>query len=107
MRKVSPKRARQNRERAAMIDRLYPGRIAPCAIRVPVPGICTGWADDIHEPLTRGRGGSITDEDNQVPGCRPCHTYITDTPESQLGWAYERGLLKHSRPVDKPWEVTA
>jgi hypothetical protein len=85
-----------------MIDRLYPGRVAPCAIRAP--GVCRGWADDIHEPLTRGRGGSITDEANQVPGCRPCHDVLTFAPESELGWAYDRGLLRHSEPITKPWE---
>ncbi len=90
IRQVSAKRARQNRDRRAMIQRLWPER-PPCAR----PG-CVRSADDVHEPLTRGRGGSITDPDNAVPLCRPCHDEITFTPESQLGWAYDLGLLRHS-----------
>jgi hypothetical protein len=53
-------------------------------------------ADDLHEPLTRARGGSITDKGNQVPLCRPCHDEITFSPESELQWAYDAGLLVHS-----------
>ena len=102
IRKVSAKRAKANRERRAMVDRLYPDRQPMCGR----PG-CPRWADDLHEPLTRARGGSITDPDNQVPLCRPCHDELTFTPESELGWAYELGLLRHSEPVSKPWQVIA
>lgn len=90
VRQVSAKRAAENRKRRAMIDALYPER--PRCAR---PG-CTALADDIHEPLTRGRGGSITDPENAVPLCRACHDEITFRPESELGWAYEAGLLRHS-----------
>lgn len=87
---VSGKRRAENRERRAMVDRLYPER--PHCAR---PG-CTNMADDLHEPLTRARGGSITDEGNQVPLCRPCHDEVTFKPESELQWAYAAGLLVHS-----------
>lgn len=90
VRRVSAKRAAENRKRRAMIDALYPER--PRCAR---PG-CGRLADDIHEPLTRGRGGSITDPENAVPLCRACHDEITFRPESELGWAYEAGLLRHS-----------
>jgi len=90
IRKVSAKRAAENCERRAMIARLWPER--PNCAR---PG-CVRLADDVHEPLTRGRGGSITDPDNAVPLCRPCHDEVTFTPESELAWAYECGLLRHS-----------
>jgi hypothetical protein len=90
LRPVSRKRTAANRVRRAMIARLYPDRPL-CA----VPSCCQ-WADDIHEPLTRTRGGSITDEDNQLPLCRGHHDEITFRPESELGWAYELGLLVHS-----------
>jgi hypothetical protein len=90
IRSVSAKRAKQNRERRAMISRLWPER--PQCGR---PG-CTRMADDVHEPLTRARGGSITDSANAVPLCRLCHDEVTFAPESQLGWAYEAGLLIHS-----------
>lgn len=58
-------------------------------------------ADDIHEPLTRARGGSIVDPDNQAPLCRPCHDEVTFRPESELGWAYAIGLLVHSWDADR------
>lgn len=90
IRPVSGKRQAENRARRAMIKALYPER--PRCAR---PG-CSRMADDIHEPLTRARGGSITDPANQKPLCRPCHDEVTFAPESKLGWAYEAGLLVHS-----------
>jgi hypothetical protein len=58
---------------------------------------CTRWADDLHEPLTRARGGSITDPANSTAPCRPCHD-VLGRPDSELGWAYKLGLIKHSAP---------
>jgi hypothetical protein len=103
---VSKKRAAENRARRAMVAELYPERplcivyelAAGGAEGIPakVLAACGRWADDVHEPLTRARGGSITDENNQAPPCRPCHTTLTDDPDSELGWAYALGLLVHS-----------
>ncbi len=87
---VSAKRRAENRQRRAMVADLYPER--PHCAR---PG-CPSMADDLHEPLTRARGGSITDPDNCVPLCRPCHDEVTFAPESTLAWAYAAGLLRHS-----------
>lgn len=84
----SAKRRREMRERRAMVAALWPDGRPVCAVEW-----CTSPADDVHEPLTRARGGSITSPDNAVPLCRPCHTVITDT---QPAWAYEAGLLRHS-----------
>ena len=88
---VSKKRAGENRERAALIKKLYPER--PRCVR---PG-CPWLADDIHENLSRARsGGVITDPDMWRPLCRRCHDEVTFRPESELGWAYSAGLLVHS-----------
>lgn len=87
IRRVSRKRAAENRQRRQVIAAAFPER-PPC--RVPD---CARWADDAHETLTRARGGSITDIDNIVPLCRPHHDEITFTEPS---WAYDLGLLKHS-----------
>ena len=84
---VSRKRARENRQRRAMADQQWPDGRPRCV----VPW-CKRLADDLHEPLTRARGGSITDPDNAVPLCRPCHDEIGDEP----GWAYDLVLLAHS-----------
>ena len=85
--KVSRKRAREIRERRAMLQAKYPG-ITLC--EVP---FCNRVADDAHEPLTRARGGSITDPGNVKAVCRPHHDEITfEEPE----WAYDLGFLVHS-----------
>ncbi|HEY1668589.1 MAG TPA: hypothetical protein VGG54_23090 [Trebonia sp.] len=109
IRPVSDKRQRENRQRRAMVDQLWPERpicavyalfqIAPDSVPADVIGRCGRWADDVHEPLGRGRGGSITDPGNATAPCRPCHDHVTFTPESKLGWAYDAGLLRHSWPV--------
>lgn len=100
IRPVSLKRQRENRVRAAMADRLWPGRregTVMCAVWEAIqPDWCDRWASDLHEPLSRARGGSITDPGNCAPLCRSCHARITD---EEPAWAYDLGLLVHS------WEV--
>jgi len=51
---------------------------------------CRRRAVDIHEPLTRARGGSILDPANTVAVCRGCHDWIHTHPES----ATRLGLLR-------------
>ena len=87
LRPVSPKHAAKMRRRRAVIQAAYPRRPL-CS----VPW-CPSMADDIHEPLTRGRGGAIDDAENMTPLCRPCHDVITFT---EPAWAYSIGLLVHS-----------
>jgi hypothetical protein len=64
----------------------------------PVIG-CTNVANSPHEPLTRARGGSITDPGNVVMVCWPCNQALTLEPD----WGYEQGLLIHS--WDKPGDA--
>jgi 5-methylcytosine-specific restriction endonuclease McrA len=87
---VSTKRAKENRQRAKVIDELWPGRIVECW-----RDGCTRLADDVHEIQTRARGGSITDPANLAPLCRTCHGEAT----REAPWAYEQGLLAHSWPA--------
>lgn len=104
LRAVSDKRAAENRVRAAMVAAMFPERplCVVYALSQHHPGLipakvldgCGRWADDVHEPLSRARGGSITDPGNATPPCRPCHTAITPGPD----WAYRLGLVKHSWP---------
>ena len=44
---------------------------------------------DVHERLSRARGGSILDPRNLVTLCRPCHQYITEHPieAEAAGWS--------------------
>lgn len=91
---VSDKRARENRQRRAMIKALYDGERPLCAVwELMQPEWCARWADDAHEPLSRARGGGIADPGNHAPLCRPCHTLITD---EEPDWAYAARLLIHS-----------
>lgn len=83
---VSGKRRAENRTRRNVVHATF-GDSPLCA----VPG-CGRLADDVHEPLTRARGGSITDPANMVPLCRTHHSEITLGP----AWAYDLGLLVHS-----------
>ena len=71
LRPVSPKRARQLRERARVL--------APLREAQPWCSRCgqTGVGLDAHELVARSRGGSITDPSNIVLLCRPCHDDVT------------------------------
>jgi hypothetical protein len=57
---------------------------------------CRRLADDLHEPLTRARCGSIVDPDNAEPVCRDHNGELTKEPV----WGYELALLVHE------WEKT-
>ena len=95
---VSDNRRRENTERRAMITVLTGGERPLCAVwELRQPDWCTRWADDAHEPLTRARGGLITDPGNVVFVCRACHDVLTFTPESRPGGLDAAGLLRHDR----------
>ena len=51
---------------------------------------CGSRADDLHEILSRARGGSISDPENCIPLCRTHHTWVTEHPIE----AKEMGLSK-------------
>ena len=85
---VSDKRRVENRERRAMKERRWPNGERPRCARPSCPRL----ADDLHEILTRARGGLITDEANTAPLCRQDNDELTLEP----AWGYELGLLRHS-----------
>ena len=81
------------RQRSKRMARLYVQRRklvaemledAMCAARLQG---CTGRATEVHERLSRARGGSILDRDNCVGLCHMCHREITERP----AWAAEHG----------------
>lgn len=80
---MSDRRRSENRERRDALHARF-GQYPDCALRplLALIGItvCQGAAVDGHEISTRGRGGSITDPDNVLPGCRGCHRWVTDHP---------------------------
>jgi hypothetical protein len=110
LRSVSPKRRSIQRERREMVRRELSEREL-CEAGAPIYHYqvgkhgevdvegrsdfnqCGGLAVDLHEPVTRARGGSILDPKNTVAVCRICHGWIHDNPEA----ATTIGLLR-SRP---------
>lgn len=62
----------------------------PCQVLSPV---CTGRAEHLHEPLSRGRAGglkaALRDGPQPIPCCDACNDYIAGNPV----WATERGFL--------------
>ena len=89
MRKRSRKTAALYRdERVPLVRRLLAERPA-CEARFSPA--CTGRSVDCHEPLSRARGGSITDEANVMCVCRACHDAIHDNPAESERRGFLRG----------------
>lgn len=94
VKRVSAKRAAENRIRRKMVAGIVGGPCETCPViqtwdpRHP----CDGVAVEVHEPLTRARGGSIVDPDNAMGTCRRGHDWIHGHPSKSA----ELGLLLHS-----------
>lgn len=84
---TSKKRNQQNRERDFVRKVIMKERGALC--EAMIPATCTYVGTDLHEILTRARGGSIIDPDNILLLCRECHGFIT----SQPAWSKENGFV--------------
>lgn len=84
------------RPRSAAMSALYVKRRALVAgllaerpsCEAAIPGLCTGRTVDLHELLSRARGGSILEPDGLLALCRACHDHITEHPL----WAEGHGL---------------
>jgi hypothetical protein len=61
------------------------------------------WSD-VHEILTRARGGDPTDKENQLCVCRTCHQWITEHEEEAraLGLVRARTAEEHAATF-RPW----
>lgn len=57
---------------------------------------CEGRSTQLHEPLTRARGGSILDRNNTVAVCDNCgrEVHLDTSPKQQA--MHKRGLLRHA-----------
>lgn len=93
MRTVSKKRARALAAAKPVRD-AYRASHPWCEARLAG---CTGRTDDIHEVLSRARGGSLDDEANLLAVCRRDHDWITTHPKE----ATERGWLRSAIHVDE------
>ena len=94
LRSVSAKRAKVQQQRRTMVrEELARRELCEAGAMIRFGGyrsLCAGLAVDLHEPLTRARGGSILDPANTVAVCRSCHDWIHDHPKA----AAEVGLLR-------------
>jgi hypothetical protein len=86
------RRSGQLRPRSAKREADYRARRVLVAELLEARPVCqrcqAARAVDVHEVLTRARGGSILDAENCVTLCRPCHSWITVNPAAALeqGW---------------------
>ena len=89
MKRRSPRMERVYRVRRRLVGRLLEER--------PVCERChSARSTEVHELLSRARGGSITDEANCAALCHSCHAWITTNPAAATaeGWLrsqYEGG----------------
>jgi len=94
LRQVSRKRSREQRLRQQMVrDELARRELCEAGAVITFAGHdarCYGLATELHEPLTRARGGSILDPENTVAICRSCHDWIHVNPAAATGL----GLLR-------------
>lgn len=62
----------------------------PCQVVSPV---CTGRAEHLHEPLSRGKAGglkaALRDGPAPIPCCDACNSWVMEHQD----WAMQRGLL--------------
>ena len=96
IRRVSAKRSRENAQRRRVIAEVTSHRnmceAGALIATADQKHRCQRIGVDIHEPLTRARGGSITDPENMVVVCRACHDWIHHNP----ALATSLRLLVHS-----------
>lgn len=95
MRRVSPKTRAKAKGRRTVREAVLYREKGLCEARIP--GVCSVQATDVHEVLTRARGGDILDEDNCLALCRVCHSYITTHPN----FAASHGFTLHAWEGDE------
>ena len=80
------------RQRVPLVQEILAGRPF-CEIRWDAS--CRGVSEGVHEVLSRGRGGSITDKANCIAACHYCNGAVSDNPAEAEGRGW---LSKAGRP---------
>jgi hypothetical protein len=86
------KRGKPMRQRSKKQEALYRVRrplVAELLAEFPVCQRCdSARSTDVHEPRMRSRGADITDREQCVCLCRPCHNFVHDHPAEATaeGW---------------------
>lgn len=70
----------------------------PCALRIL--NVCSGRAENLHELVGAGQGGSRVDRRNLVPACDRCNSTVEDRPTEAYanGWKVRR---EHAAPGER------
>lgn len=104
----SAKAAKINRQRAELRKSLLQERGAACEAcpRTPVGSYTPRPWTELHEVLTRARGGDPTDPDNILCLCLWCHKFVTENEREarRLGLVRGRTAAEH-RSALRPWET--
>lgn len=82
MRARSNRKAAEQRARVRMLKAKY----GPDPEAILCEGCGRSVAHDPHEPLSRARGGSVTDPDNVEALCRTCHQGKHATNDLRHSW---------------------
>lgn len=96
MKHRSKKKEAEYRERRKLVARILKERPGCEACRIfarhdKLVAFHQNPAVDLHELVRRSQGGSILDESNIIPVCRPCHSRIGLNPKL----AFDLGLARH------------
>lgn len=83
---VSKKRQQLNVKRRAFVRRMLDERqrceAGARIVMLDTRHRCAFVPVDVHEIVTRARGGDILDESNVLAICRLCHDWIHDHPQA-------------------------
>ena len=105
---VSKKRAKLNQARRKFVEGFLAAnpRCQAGTLITPIDHRhrCGRWSVDVHEVVTRARGGSILDPHNCRAICRLCHDWIHDNPAdaTEVGLLASRLPSEHGMDSDRP-----
>lgn len=94
------------RPRSQRMERTYRERRLLVAALLDAHPMCQrcgqARSTEVHEVLSRARGGSILDPDNCVALCHDCHAWVTTHPAQALA----AGWLRSSWDLEPPMPNT-
>lgn len=101
----SAKSRKKATETAALRKQLRFSLLAHRGPYCQYPGCTEPWSD-MHEVLTRGRGGDPTDGANILCLCRPHHKWVTEHEEEarKMGLVRARTAEEHQTTF-RTWEL--
>lgn len=63
------------------VRRAIAAEVGPTGCRLRILNVCTGRAENLHELVGAGQGGSRVDRRNLAPACDRCNGWVEDFPE--------------------------